>query len=146
MSYQTLPVRRLIRILPIIGLLIAGIAPAALGQSGTPRQERPTLLVDDAATANPNLVDIQVADPAGFGVSGQTLQAPPGYTASVVAAGLGGPRFMAFDGAGNLIVGAADDGVVYRFPFADGQLGEGDVLVEELNQPTSVALYTAEDG
>ncbi len=146
MSHGHLLFRDLIRCCLLLGLLVAGSAPSALGQSGTPRQERPTLLVDDAATANPNLVDIQVADPAGFGVSGQTLQAPPGYTSSVVAAGLGGPRFMAFDGAGNLLVGAADDGVVYRFPFADGQLGEGDVLVEELNQPTSVALYTAEDG
>ena len=85
-------------------------------------------------TANPELVEVEVADPAGFGVSGQTLRVPPGYTVSVVAAGLGGPRFMAFDDADNLIVGAARQGIVYRFPFlaADGQLGEPEVLLAGL--------------
>ena len=138
--------RHLVRLSVLLGLITAGIAPTAFGPSAILAQEQPILLVDDAATANPDLVDVEVADPAGFGVSGQTLQAPPGYTVSVVAAGLGGPRFMAFDGAGNLLVGAAADGVVYRFPFADGQLGEAEVLIEGLQQPASVALYTADGG
>ena len=138
--------RRFIRISAILALLTAGVLPSALGQGGVTAQDQPALLVDDAATENPDLVDVEVADPAGFGVSGQTLQAPPGFTVSVVAAGLGGPRFMAFDGAGNLLVGAAADGVVYRFPFADGQLGEAEVLIEGLEAPASVALYTADGG
>ena len=138
--------RHLVRLSVLLGLITAGIAPSAFGQSAIQAQEQPTLLVDDAATANPDLVEVEVADPAGFGVSGQTLQAPPGYSVSVVAAGLGGPRFMAFDSAGNLLVGAAADGVVYRFPFADGLLGEADVLIEGLQQPASVAIYTADDG
>ncbi len=125
---------------------MAGIAPFAPDQSGASSQDQPVLLVDDAATANPDLVDVEVADPAGFGVAGQTLQAPPGYAVSVVGSGIGGPRFMAFDDAGNLLVGAASDGVVYRFPFADGQLGDAEVLIEGLNQPASVALFTADDG
>jgi glucose/arabinose dehydrogenase len=134
------------RIVPVLGLLVTGIAPFAPDQSGVSAQERPVLLVDDAATANPDLVDVEVADPAGFGVSGRTLQVPPGYSVSVVGAGLGGPRFMEFDDAGNLLVGAADDGVVYRFPFADGRLGEAEVLVQGLQRPASVTLFTTDDG
>lgn len=37
-------------------------APSALGQAGTPAQAGPILLVDDAATANPDLIDIAVDD------------------------------------------------------------------------------------
>jgi glucose/arabinose dehydrogenase len=87
-----------------------------------------------------------VADPLGFGISGRTLQAPPGYTVTVVAAGLGGPRFMTFDGAGNLLVAADGDGNVYRLPYANGALGEPETLISGLQQPTSVALFTAADG
>ena len=78
-------------------------------RSSRPRRDRSSL-VDDAQTANPELVEVAVADPAGFGVSGQTLRVPPGYTVSVVAAGLGGPRFMAFD----------DDGQSHRRRRAPG--------------------------
>jgi glucose/arabinose dehydrogenase len=143
-------VRRLVRIVSVCGLFIAGAAPFTTDHPVVSAQEGPVLLVDDAETANPELVEVEVADPAGFGVSGQTLQIPPGYTVSVVAAGLGGPRFMTFDDAGNLLVGAADDGVVYRFPFleleADGQLGEPEVFIEGLQQPASVAIFTADNG
>ena len=140
--------RRLTRLAPLLGLLIAGIPPFTADHLAASAQEAPVLVVDDAGTANPELVEIDVADPAGFGVSGQTLQVPPGYAVSVVAAGLGGPRFMAFDDADNLIVGAARQGVVYRFPFlaADGRLGEPEVLAAGLRQPASVAIFTADDG
>jgi glucose/arabinose dehydrogenase len=138
--------RRLVRILSLLSLLIVGVAPPALGQSGTPAPEWPVLVVDDAATANPDLIDVAVDDPAGLGVTDRTLQVPPGYAVSAVAAGLGAPRFMAFDNAGNLLVGTSDDGVVYRLPFADGQLGEAEVLVQGLQRPASVALFTADDG
>ena len=135
-------VRRLTRIFPVMLLLLAGIAPFALGRSGAAAQDRPALIVDDAATANPDLVSVTVADPHGFGVTGRTLMAPPGTTIAVVGANLGGPRFMTFDGAGNLLVAAQDDGAVYRFPFADGDLGQPEKLITGLNQPSNVALFT----
>jgi glucose/arabinose dehydrogenase len=140
--------RRLSWFAPVLGLLIAVAAPFIANHPVVLAQEAPVLLVDDAETANPELVEVAVADPVGFGVSGQTLRVPPGYTVSVVAAGLGGPRFMTFDDEANLIVGAADDGVVYRFPFleADGQLGEPEVFIEGLQQPASVAFFTTGDG
>jgi glucose/arabinose dehydrogenase len=49
---------------------------------------------------------------------------------------------MTFDGAGNLLVAAQDDGAVYRFPFADGDLGQPEKLITGLNQPSNVALFT----
>ncbi len=137
---------RLLRTAPIWGLLLTGVTPFALDHPVAVAQEGPALVVDDAATANAELVDVEVADPAGFGVSGETLQVPPGYTATVVAAGLGDPRFMDVDSVGNLLVGTARQGVVYRFPFTAGQLGEPEVLLSGLEQPASVALFTADDG
>src|SRR3712207_8306520 len=89
--------RRLARIASVLGLLIAGAAPFIADHPLIAAQEGPILLVDDAETANPELVDVAVADPLGFGVSGQTLRVPPGYSVSVVGGGLGGPRFMDFD-------------------------------------------------
>src|SRR3712207_2051378 len=136
----------LARIAAVLGLLVAGAAPFITEYPVVAAQEGPALLVDDAETANPELVEVTVADPQGFGVSGQGLEIEPGYTVSVVAAGLGGPRFMAFDDQDNLVVGAARQGVVYRFPFTDGQLGEPEVLLSGLQQPASVAFFTTDDG
>src|SRR5829696_5209688 len=124
--------RRLVRIASIVGLLGAGAAPLFTDRPIASAQEGPALLVDDAETANPELVEVAVGDPAGFGVSGQTVQLPPGYTVSAVGAGLGDPRFMDVDADGNLRVGTARQGIVYRFPFADGQLGEPEVLISGL--------------
>jgi len=132
------------RRIPCLTLLV--VVLLATGPSMSVSQDQPVLIVDDAATDNPELVTVEVADPAGLGVDGQTLQVPAGYSVSVVAAGLGGPRFMAFDAAGNLLVGAAGDGVVYRLPFADGRLGEAEALIDGLNQPASVAFHTASEG
>jgi glucose/arabinose dehydrogenase len=55
---------------------------------------------------------------------------------------------MTFDDEDNLIVGAARQGTVFRFPFleTDGQLGEPEVLAAGLQQPASVAIFTADDG
>ena len=138
--------RRLARITSVVGLLIAGAAPFITDHPAVSAQQGPALLVDDAQTADPDLVEVAVADPLGFGVSGQTLRVPPGYSVSVVGGGLGGPRFMDFDEEDNLIVGAARQGVVYRFPFADGQLGEPEVLIAGLQQPASVAIFSADEG
>ena len=145
MSCRNLVARHLIRLAALMALLLAGTAPSALGQSGTPAAERPTLIVDDAATANAELVPVDVLDPAGIGVPGQTLLAPAGASISVIAAGLGGPRFMAFDASGNLLVGAASDDTVYRFSYADGALAEEEALITGLQQPASVALFTEGD-
>jgi glucose/arabinose dehydrogenase len=140
--------RRLVRVASVLGLLIAGVAPFLADQPVVSAQQGPVLLVDDAETTNPELVEVAVADPLGFGFSGKTLRVPPGYSVSVVGGGLGGPRFMDFDGEDNLIVGAARQGVVYRFPFleADGQLGEPEVLISRLEQPASVVIFSADDG
>jgi len=140
--------RRLVRIASIVGLLGAGAAPLFTDRPIASAQEGPALLVDDAETANPELVEVAVGDPAGFGVSGQTVQLPPGYTVSAVGAGLGDPRFMDFDDAGNLLVGTGRQGSVYRFPFlaAGGRLGEPEVLISGLQQPASVAVFTTDEG
>src|SRR5215213_8515151 len=125
-------VRRLMRMSPVLGLLVTGVIPFALDHPVAFAQDGPALLVDDAAIANPDLVDVAVADPAGFGVSGQTLHVPSGYAVSVVAAGLGGPRFMAFDDAGNLLyVGEIHQ--VSRFAYDPvGSVGAQEVVVPDL--------------
>ncbi|MDF2759220.1 MAG: L-sorbosone dehydrogenase [Thermomicrobiales bacterium] len=140
--------RRFAQIAAVLGLLIGGGAPFITDQLVVSAQEESALLVDDAATANPELVEVEVGDPLGFGISGQPLQIPPGYTISAVAAGLGDPRFMDFDDVGHLLVGTGDQGIVYRFPFlaADSQLGEPEVLISELQQPASVAVFTTDEG
>src|SRR5215208_732570 len=99
--------RRLARIASVVGLLIVSALPFITDHPVVLAQEGSALLVDDAETANPELVEVAVADPLGFGISGRTLRIPPGYSVSVVASGLDGPRFMDFDGEDNLIVGAA---------------------------------------
>lgn len=110
-----------------------------LAQDGT------QLLVDDAQTANPALVAVDVADPANLGVTGLTLQAPAGYEVSVIAAGLQRPRFMVFDEAGNLLVAESGAGQVLRFPYDNGLLGSGEVLTSGLERPASVAFFTEGD-
>jgi len=123
-----------------IGCIMA-IAPVPMATA----QEAPTLVVDDAATANPDLVDVEVSDPAGFGISGQTLQVPDGYAVSVFAQ-LSEPRFMAFDAAGSLLVADAGDGVIYRYPFDGVAFGEQETLLSGLSRPASVALFSTDDG
>src|SRR5215217_2624272 len=144
MSRRALLSRRLSRLAPLLGLLIAGVPPFSADHLAVSAQEGPTLVVDDAETANPELAEVPVGDPAEFGIARLSLRVPPGYTVDVVAANLSGPRFMAFDAADNLIVGAARQGTVFRFPFADGRLGAPEVLVSGLQQPASVAIFTAD--
>lgn len=143
MSRGTRLVRHLMRTFPILALVIMGIAPFALGYACASAQERSALIVDDAQTANPDLVPVTVADPNGFGITGRTLMAPPGTAISVIGAQLGGPRFMTFDAAGNLLVAAQQAGAVYRYHYADGNLGQPETLITGLNLPSSVALFTA---
>jgi hypothetical protein len=126
-----------------LGLALAVLLAGALGmidQNAFVAAQETPLLVNDEQTANPDLVEVAVADPGGFGVSGRTLLAPEGYTVSVIGAGLDEPRFMTFDEAGNLIVTSANEGAIYRYPFAAGQLGEPEPLITGLSWPASVAL------
>ena len=126
-----------------LALLLAGAAAFAPPAAA---QNAPALLVDDAATANGALVPVEVLDPSGIGAPEHTLLAPAGATVSVIAGGLGKPRFMAFDDAGNLLVADASAGAVFRYPYADGALGPREALVTGLAQPASVALFTDADG
>ncbi|MBA3414113.1 MAG: PQQ-dependent sugar dehydrogenase [Chloroflexia bacterium] len=117
--------------------LAASSVPVALGQ-GEP------LLVDDAATANPELAETELQVPDGFAVDPATLRLPDGFSISVLAAGLQAPRFMTFDAAGNLLV-ADMDGSVYRYPAgSDGAIAPAatppEPLLADLDIPSSVAL------
>jgi glucose/arabinose dehydrogenase len=136
----------LVRTLMVFAMLASGALTFTLRQPAAAAQDATTLLVNNEKTANPDLVQVNVADPSGFGVSGRTLLAPPGYSVTVVGANLGEPRFMTFDEAGNLLVAAMADGIVYRYPYADGKLGEPETLITGLQQPSSVALFKADDG
>lgn len=129
----------------VVGAVAALLAVAPLLPGSGAAQSGTQLLVNDAQTANPALVAVEVADPGGLGVSGLTLQAPEGYEVSVIAAGLQRPRFMAFDEAGNLLVADSGAGQVVRYPFADGVLGASEVLTSGMNQPANVALFTDGD-
>ncbi|HVA23042.1 MAG TPA: PQQ-dependent sugar dehydrogenase [Chloroflexota bacterium] len=75
-------------------------------------------------------------------VAGHSVNLPAGFTISVFASGLSAPRFMAFDGAGNLAV--AEDGAnrVLLFRQQNGRLSATpEPIVSGLNDPTSVAFY-----
>jgi glucose/arabinose dehydrogenase len=109
------------------------------------------LIVDDAAAANPDLVDTDLEIPDGVDVSDQVVRLPAGFSISVVAAGLGEARFMTFDADGNLLVAAMADGAVYRYPAADDGVIDPaptppEPLISGLDQPSSLALHTTDDG
>jgi glucose/arabinose dehydrogenase len=129
----------------VMGAVAALLALSPLAPGSGSAQSGTQLLVDDAQTANPALVAVDVADPGGLGVTGLTLQAPEGYEVSVIASGLQRPRFMAFDAARNLLVAESGAGQVVRFPYADGILGEGEILASGLERPSNVALFTDGD-
>ncbi len=136
--------RRIAWMTPLLALAIAWsmtIAPLSVATA----QDAPELIVDDAATANPDLVEVEVSDPAGLGVAGRTLLAPEGYGVSVFAQ-LSEPRFMTFDAAGSLLVADAGDGVIYRYPFDGVAFGDQEALLSGLSRPASVALFTTDDG
>src|SRR5438105_619237 len=96
----------------------AGETPAL---PGTVLPGAAPLVVDDAAAADPTLVPVTVSVPAGFRLRPGPVRLPPGFSISLLAEGLSEPRFMAFDPAGNLLVGSTD-GSVYR--LAAGGSGE----------------------
>jgi glucose/arabinose dehydrogenase len=105
------------------------------------------LIVDNEAAVNPDLVDTELIIPEGdFGWTTETLQAPPGFTVTLLATGLGAPRFMAFDSAGNLLVADQGTGDIYRYPAnADGSIDPAvsppETLISGLDSPSNVALH-----
>jgi glucose/arabinose dehydrogenase len=125
----------------LLAVLLVGMTLPAAAQ-----ENWPLLVVDDAETANPDLVKVALGGGDDLDMAGRTVMLPEGYEISIVASGLGRPRFMAFDSASNLLVAAAEEGTVYRLPFADGRLGDREALISGLQLPSSVAYYTAEEG
>lgn len=130
----------------IAGVLVLAAIGTTLSSHLSPvaAQSESPLIVPNTATENPDLVNVELGDPHGFGIPAHQVQLPAGYRIDVVAAGLGAPRFMAFDSADNLIVTALDAGIVYRFPFANGQLGDPETLISGLQAPSSVNFVTAD--
>ncbi len=104
----------------------------------------PPLIVDDARTANPDLVPTELQVPDGFDVAAQTVNLPEGFVIAVLAAGLDSPRFMAVDADGNLLVADASAGNVYRYPASEGAIAPAptppEPLLSGLNAPSNVAL------
>jgi glucose/arabinose dehydrogenase len=109
---------------------------------------RTPLVVDDRGSENPGLVPVSVSGSAAQ----HAISLPPGFSISIIATGLSYPRFMAFDPAGNLIVGSLDDSV-YRVAINSGAAAvqQPETLLRGLTAPHSVAfndgyLYVAETG
>ncbi|MDB5100295.1 MAG: hypothetical protein JWM80_4716 [Cyanobacteria bacterium RYN_339] len=103
-----------------------------------------SLVVNDAVAANPALVEVNLAVPAGLNVPAHTLRVPAGVQVTVLAVGLPSPRFMAFDPAGNLLVGT-NAREVYRYPAMGGAIVPAAAppapLLSGLAAPSSVAFY-----
>lgn len=101
-----------------------------------------TLVIPEAQMSNPALKPVSVA--------GHSVNLPPGFTITQFAGGLKVPRFMAFDGAGNLAVAEDGAGRIVLFKVQNGQLNPSpEPLITGLSDPTSVAfnqdfVYVAE--
>jgi glucose/arabinose dehydrogenase len=124
-----------------------GAVSRAGASSANAAQPAAPLVANNAASADPTLVPAAVA---GAGALGRpVLSLPPGFAVSIVASGLVEPRFMAFDPAGNLVVGS-NGGSVYRLAAAGaGAFGSPVPILTGLRAPHSVAflgsdLYVAE--
>lgn len=90
--------------------------------------------------------------PAGEAAERKILL-PPHFQIKVFASGLGAPRFMAFDGAGNLMVTLPRRGQVIVLPdrSGDGRAEERVVFADGLKNPHGIAfrqgyVYVAEEG
>ncbi len=85
----------------------------------------------------------QVNFTGAFGSGGQaTLSAPPGFEVSVFAAGLQGPRFIAFSPQGDLLVAERGAGRIVVLPDAngDGAADRVQVFADGLGAPHSLAF------
>jgi glucose/arabinose dehydrogenase len=117
------------------------LVPSAFAQQNNGAS---TLLADNAATASnaPDLTPINLGVPQGFSSPAtQQLWAPPGFSVSLMAAGLKQPRFMAFDAASNLLVADAGTGRIYRYPSLEPSASPPQPLLSGLNAPSNVALW-----
>ncbi len=119
---------------------------AAAAPDGTSTSIGTAFVTDDAAVANPALAPAQLLVPPGFPQVDQTVKLPPGFSISLLAAGLRTPRFMTVDDDGNLLVAAMRAGAVYRFPVnGDRSYAPSatppDPLLSQLNAPSSLALH-----
>jgi glucose/arabinose dehydrogenase len=140
------PRRRQLLPLLAFAIAVALLLPLGAADPSAQAQDAPALVVDDAATANPNLVPVVVGDPAGLGLPEMTLQAPSGYAIEAIAGGIGAPRFLDFDDSGNLLVAALGDGAIYRFPYEAGLLGSRETLISGLQRPADVTHFASDDG
>lgn len=116
----------------------SGVVPAPTPGAG------PTLLSNGRSSANAALVPTALEIPPGISFSPKTVYLPPGFRMAVLAAGLGSPRFMAFDEAGNLLV-ADESGSVYRYTARGGVIAPSDrpppPLLTGLDNPSSIAIH-----
>ncbi len=69
------------------------------------------------------------------------LRAPNGFTISVFARGLGGPRMMAVDDAGVVYVTRPDSGDVIAFTMRDGEAQDRRTVVRDLEGVHGVAVH-----
>ncbi len=135
------------RLVVALALWVTAITPVMHAQQadGSGRQ----FVADNAATANAaaSLAPLGSQPLSGLNgaESGRAVSLPGGFSIAQVAVGLQGPRFMAFDDAGNLLVADAKAGKVYRYAAAAGSIAASDqspaALVSGLEAPSNVALH-----
>ena len=76
---------------------------------------------------------------------GQTLEVQAGFNIEVIEVGLGRPRFMTMDAAGNLYVGEVAGGRVLRLrPDASGAFAGPEVVADGFTVPHSVAIVNGQ--
>ncbi len=134
-------------------LLIAAMAlmPLLYGSvRDVSAQDATPLIVDNAASANPELVSVELTAAGDAQAPGSQLLLPEGFTATVVAGGLSAPRFMAFDRDGGLLVADQDAGAIYRYganadTTIDPSGAAPEPLISGLNAPSSLS-FTEIDG
>jgi glucose/arabinose dehydrogenase len=136
---------------PLLLIAVMALMPLLYGsvRDASAQGDAP-LIVDNAASANPDLAPVELTAAGDAQAPGSQLLLPAGFTATVVASGLSAPRFMAFDRDGSLLVADQDAGAIYRYgPNAgttiepSGQAPEP--LISGLNGPSSLA-FTDIDG
>jgi len=132
----------------LVGIgLIAALALVMMPTIGAQAQEGwPLMVVNDEATANPDLVAVEISVADGMESPGTTVMLPPGFTIELLATGLNDPRFMAIDPEGNLLVAGRGDGAIYRYEADDNgtivpSATPPEPLITGLDSPSNVALY-----
>ena len=147
--------RRLIQTTPAVAAA-AVVTPAvitpvtAYAQANQSGQTAEPLVVDDAITANPDLVAVDLQIPDGFEMAPRSVNLPDGFSISLLAAGLDSPRFMANDSAGNLLVADPGAGSVYRYSAEGGVVAATSTppepLLSDLTSPSNVAFFEIDGG